>query len=189
MPEATESERDSPPWLVRTERLVLRAPTTRDLAACVAVHCDPEAHRHTPRGPRTEKQAGELLDMLLRDWSEHGIGYWVIEHEDELIGFGGIRHACEDGEPVLNVYYRFLPKAWGKGFAQEMAGAALDYARRALPMVPPSIVTDPDNAAALRLAHRLGFAEHRKRIRDGHLEVILRPAGTRRPSPRHTGAR
>jgi RimJ/RimL family protein N-acetyltransferase len=101
---------------------------------------------------------------MLTDWQTHwardGIGYWAVAlaETDETIGFGGLRHHNLDGHPTLNLFYRFRPEHWGKGYATEMARAALNWADQTTPNRPVVIITDLDNRPSQRVAEKLGFA-------------------------------
>ncbi|WP_073485235.1 GNAT family N-acetyltransferase [Streptoalloteichus hindustanus] len=147
-----------PPEEIRTERLVLRRIGEADLTAMIEVHGDPETNRHNPTGPAGPEEVREHLVAWQRDWARHGIGYWAIEvaTTGEVVGFGGLRLFEFDGRPALNLYYRFRPSAWGRGYATEMARAAVDWAHGVRPE-PVVIRTATTNAAAARVAERLGF--------------------------------
>ncbi|WP_256258121.1 GNAT family N-acetyltransferase [Saccharopolyspora antimicrobica] len=49
-------------------------------------------------------------------------------------------------------------RPWGRGYAQEMAGAAIDRADRAGTDRPVVIMTDRTNEPSQRVARKLGFA-------------------------------
>ncbi|MBF9068723.1 GNAT family N-acetyltransferase [Streptacidiphilus fuscans] len=151
--------------VVRTERLQLFRPTADDLAAVVAVHSDPETNRHNPHGPTPPNACEQWLHAWIEQWEQRGIGYFSVglaDASDEIVGFAGvkfapIRIAGRDEFTAFNLYYRFRPTAWGRGFAAEAAGAALEYARPLHPDVPVYALIRNDNTPSLRLAARLGF--------------------------------
>ncbi|RRO13146.1 N-acetyltransferase [Saccharopolyspora rhizosphaerae] len=138
------------PEEMRTRRLVLRALRRSDVDAFVALSTAAETHPFDPHVRKTPDQALVAFDRFMTSWEPDGIGYWLVRlHGAEgVIGFGGLRPWVEDGEPVLNLAYRFWPQAWGQGYAREMAQAALDWARRHRPDKPVLIVTDEDNGPA-----------------------------------------
>src|SRR5205807_955739 len=112
--------------------------------AVVAIHGDPRANPFPPDKPRSADESHELLRTWLRDWAEHGIGYWAVEtiSTGEVIGFGGLRRTSRDEgdeEEVLNLYFRFQPGSWGRGYASEMATAAVSWAERTHPHDPVEI--------------------------------------------------
>lgn len=160
---------------IRTKRLLLRRIDDADLPAVLRIQADPEANRYNPREP-SEQRNRELVARWQRHWETHGFGYWsVVEAATGvIIGVGGLQTTDHDGEPVLNLYYRFDPESWGQGFAPEMAAAAVSWAEREVPERPVVIVTNVDNAPARRVAEKLGFHEHKRAPHDGVASVFYR---------------
>ncbi|KAA5834355.1 GNAT family N-acetyltransferase [Saccharopolyspora hirsuta] len=145
---------------MRTDRLVLRRVRADDQPAAVAILSDPETHRFNPSGPPSAADAGEMLAQWQADWRRDGIGYWavVLPGAEQVIGFGGLRFHTVGEEPVLNLFYRFSPAHWGRGYASEMARAAVGWAERTQADRPVVIMTDPGNEPSQRVAEKLGFA-------------------------------
>lgn len=147
-----------PDWQ-RTERLLLCLPTTEVADAYFAIHGDPATNVHNPAGalldPRT---AVPILESWQRHWREEGYGYWVVRapEDGEVLGFGGVRPPLPD-EDFLNLYYRFRPTAWGKGYATELGRAALALAAKASPGAPVVALIRPRNQPSIRVAERLGM--------------------------------
>ncbi|XVV02440.1 GNAT family N-acetyltransferase [Actinosynnema sp. CA-248983] len=150
----------SNPEEIRTDRLLLRRVGPGDLRAAIAILSDPETNRHNPSGPPSAAEAADLLAQWQAHWVHEGIGYWAVALPEtgEVIGFGGLRHHELDGERTLNLFYRFRPRHWGRGYAPEMARAAVEWARRERPHRPVVIITDPGNKPSQRVAEKLGFA-------------------------------
>ncbi|WPB81398.1 GNAT family N-acetyltransferase [Archangium violaceum] len=148
-----------------TERLLLRRIQEGDLDAVFAIHADPETSRFDPSGPlRSMDAARELMELWLEDWARHGVGYWVVERLDApgtVVGFSGLRHKQLQGQPVLNLAYRFSPRSWGSGYATEVARVALALARKHIPHIPVVAIIDLENAPSLRVAERLGMRRDR----------------------------
>ncbi|MBM7772663.1 RimJ/RimL family protein N-acetyltransferase [Actinokineospora baliensis] len=145
--------------VIRTERLSLRRVTEADLDLVLAVQGDPETTRFRPSGPADAAECERNLLTWLAHWDEHDFGYWVVEHNGAAVGLGGLQHSEFTGVRYLNLYYRFRPSAWGKGFAPEMGRAAVDWAAEHAPHLPVWIVTTVDNEPARRVADKLGFRE------------------------------
>lgn len=164
------------PAEIRTARLLLRRLTLNDEAAMVDIHTDPETTLHRPAGAETPEQTRRNLDRWMLDWESNAIGYWAVDllETGETIGAGGLTHCLEDGEPVLNLYYRFRPRTWGNGYAAEMARTAVDWARTHRPNRPVSIVTRPSNAPSIRVATKLGFELRAERDLFGFRELLFR---------------
>ncbi|NUT35605.1 MAG: GNAT family N-acetyltransferase [Hamadaea sp.] len=145
-------------WL-RTDRLLLCVPQPGDLADHHAIHADPATNVHNPAGPQTDPAANEhQLAAWSWHWARFGFGYWTVRLAEtgEVIGFGGVRPAMGD-EKGLNLAYRFRPTAWGHGYAQELARAALELARDMAPGEPVVALIVPGNAPSIKVAERLGL--------------------------------
>jgi len=154
--------------VVRTERLTLRRPTAADLDDVHRIHADPRVWRHSPASVHRDRATSErTLDRWLAHWEVHGFGYWLAEHEGAVVGCGGVEVLRDD---VLNVYYRFLPEAWGKGLASELVAAAVS-------LTPPGRLllarVRPGNDPSVRVAGRNGFERRPDLDHDG-FEVYAR---------------
>lgn len=147
-----------PDWQ-RTERLLLCLPTPDVADAYFAIHSDPATNVHNPAGSMLDPRgAAPILESWQRHWREQGYGYWVVRDPatGEVLGFGGVRPPLP-GEDFLNLYYRFRPTAWGKGYATELGRAALGLAAKATPGAPVVALIRPRNEPSIRVAQRLGM--------------------------------
>jgi RimJ/RimL family protein N-acetyltransferase len=150
-----------PPAPIRTERLVLREPETRDRAAFVELFSSPEVGAYIG-GPRPRAE----LERAVPDVPRRRPGLFAVELDAAMIGMVTLdRRAAERpghlrpdaGEAELG--YMFLPQAWGYGYAAEACAAALDWLADALPGEPVVLCTQTANDRSMRLAAKLGFTE------------------------------
>lgn len=161
---------------IKTERLLLRRLREEDRENIVALQADPETNRFNP-DPHTVEGARELFDAWMKQWAEHGFGYLTVSalnDPDEIAGFGGVRYHEWRGERVLNLAYRFWPFTWGKGYATEMAAAAIAWADREIPDVPVIANIMVSNKPSIRVAERLGFKIHTEEEFEGEPSLHLR---------------
>lgn len=176
--------------LTESGRLRLRRPTPADAEGVFAIHGDPRTNLFNPAGPDRDRNASEArLASWLAGWEADGIGYEVVEEADtgSVVGFTGVRHADagewgERPEPVLNLYYRFAPSVWGRGYAAEAVRCVLRRARERRPNRPVVVITRPDNRPSLALAGRLGFAHFRDIEYGGAPSVEYRRLPAARPT-------
>lgn len=143
----------------RTERLLLCLPTTDVADAYFAIHGDPATNVHNPAGTMVDPaMAIPILESWQRHWREAGYGYWVVRAPEDgrVLGFGGVRPPLPD-EDFLNLYYRFRPAAWGKGYATELGRAALALAAKSSPGAPVVALIRPRNEPSIRVVQRLGM--------------------------------
>ncbi|WAL64436.1 GNAT family N-acetyltransferase [Amycolatopsis cynarae] len=153
---------------IRTGRLTLRRLTEDDRETVVEIQTDPRTNRHNPTPPdRVESLA--KFDSWLADWAELGFCYVAVVETatGSFAGVGGLQLRQFDGEEILNLYYRFRPEFWGRGYATEMASAVIAWADRTVPRYPVQISVSLSNTPSLRVAGRLGFQPYRDSVHDG----------------------
>jgi len=140
----------------QTARLLLRPRTAADMEACFAMDRDPEATRFIP-GPWSDPVAHKAFFETHRQRIyPPGMGYWSVLEADGFIG--GIQLAPLDWHgPEIEIGWRFVRTAWGRGYATEAVGSILHYALQTLRVT--EIVADiaPTNIASVRVAQKLGF--------------------------------
>lgn len=144
---------------LETGRLLLRRPEETDRTAAVRLHADPRTNAHNP-GAVTESAADRTFRAFLRHWRAEGFGYWAVTlagQPEEIIGFTGVRLLDVAGQPALNLYYRYDPSAWGRGYATEGAVAAVRQARLHLPELPVVARTTADNLGSQKTALAAGL--------------------------------
>jgi RimJ/RimL family protein N-acetyltransferase len=145
--------------VLQTERLVLRAFDEADLDAFAAMQADAEVMRFLGVGPsagqpRTRAETWASMAGILGQWALRGCGLWAVEREGRFIGRAGILRP--EGWPEPELAYALARDAWGQGFAVEAAGAALAWAREALPGEDIVSFIRAGNLASCRVAMRLG---------------------------------
>ena len=78
-------------------------------------------------GTRTERQLNERIGRWRRHWSDHGYGATLFQDRKTLepIGWGGLQHSTIGIGDRLTVGYVVAPEDWGRGYATEIATAAV----------------------------------------------------------------
>jgi RimJ/RimL family protein N-acetyltransferase len=141
-----------------TDRLVLRTVTLDDAAFYIELVNDPQfiayigqRDIHTLAAARTALREGPMA-ML----AERGHALYVVTLKDggALIGMSGLIKRIS--LPEVDLGYAFLPQFRGHGYALEAARSMLAHAR-ALGLARLMAITDPDNAASIRLLEKLGM--------------------------------
>lgn len=125
-----------------------------------AIHADPQTYRHLPSGRMRERaEAVALVEAWNAHWEEHGFGYAVVRERGggPVLGFTGVKHQRVLDRAVLNVYYRFDPRAWGRGFATEALAAVLGRLANDPDAVPVVARIATNNPASESVVGRLGF--------------------------------
>jgi [ribosomal protein S5]-alanine N-acetyltransferase len=143
---------------LRTERLVLRRPVVEDVAAVWRIHADPLAWAHNPGDAvGTREEAEERFRAWDAHWERNGFGYWTVVRDGATVGFCGIKRMRLGEKPVLNLFYRLDPAAWGAGIATEAATAVVEWAGRNLEGETLIARVRPANEGSLRVVEKAGL--------------------------------
>lgn len=162
-----------------TERLLLRRPVETDLDAVYEIHSDLVTNRFNPAGPDPDMAASrQRLHEWLEHWDQYGFGYWAVRsvQDETILGFCGVRHGSWLEQPILNLYYRFGPAAWGRGVATEAARQAVTFGGKYFPGVPVLARTKADNIPSQRTAIAAGLTRRPDLDRNdgtGHAVILI----------------
>jgi ribosomal-protein-alanine N-acetyltransferase len=152
---------------LRTSRLVLRRPVVGDLEAVWRIHADPLACAHNPGDAiETRAEAEERFRGWDAHWERNGFGYWTVVRDGQVVGFCGIKRMELGARPVLNLFYRLDPAAWGGGIATEAATAVVAWADENPHGETLIARVRPGNAASLKVAEKAGLR------RDPELDTV-----------------
>ena len=148
--------------VLRTERLTLRPLVPGDAEAYATMRFHPEVAKWLPpaQGDPVES-ALATIGRFDTGWRDRGHAPWGVFHDDRLIGHGGLNHVPEFGE--TEVLWALHPDVWSKGYATEVATAALAYGFGTLGLELIFAITLEDNAASQAVMKRIGLT-YRKRV-------------------------
>ncbi len=138
-----------------TERLILRAPATADFEPWAAFHADEATMRHLG-GVQPRSVAWRGLCTMAGAWQLFGFAMFSVIERTSGRWIGRIGPWRPDGWPGNEIAWGVLPEFAGKGFAQEAAVAAIDYAVDVLRWDDVMHCIAPLNAPSIALARRLG---------------------------------
>lgn len=156
---------------ITTNRLVLRAFVQRDLDAYAPIVADPEVTKYLGDGHTLSRdEAWRQMAVILGHWTLFGYGLWAVEERATGALMGRIGCQQPEGWPGFELAYTLGRAYWGRGYAREGAGAALDYARRVLGRTTIISVIRPANVGSIRVAQSLGATL------DGEMEFFGGPA-------------
>ena len=145
--------------ILETERLLLRLFDVGDAAFMLKLVNDPDWLRYIgDRKVYTLESAEQyLLHGSLRSYETHGFGFYAValRETNDLIGTCGF--AQRDFLDTPDFGFAFLPEYTRKGYAFEIAEAALEYARTGLKIRSLSAITLPENIRSVHLLKKLGF--------------------------------
>ncbi len=143
-----------------TERLILTPPAAADLDALHELHADAAVWAHFPSGRHVDRAQTESLVQRWRDgWLANGLDVWVARTRaaGEVGAFVGVGGCSLREDFGWNLYYRLCPRAWGKGYAQEIVAAGRTAAARVRPDLPVIAYLLEHNTRSKRAAERAGL--------------------------------
>jgi len=138
--------------VLRTARLVLRAPRLEDFEHLAAFHASPRACWEG--GTKSRKEAWNIWAGDVASWLLRGYGAFSVEMDGAFVGEVGLYHP--DHFPGPEFGWMVTPEAEGRGIAHEAAAAALDWVRRSFAWPYVTSIIDPGNRRSIALGLRLG---------------------------------
>jgi ribosomal-protein-alanine N-acetyltransferase len=149
--------------VIETDRLVLRDLEPEDENALAAMFADEEVMRWIGAGGVLGGDvARRVIERERGHYAERGWGEWATTERDSgrMIGLCGlILWPDIEGREELEVAYILAHDTWGRGYATEAAAAVRDVGRTIRPDLISVIY--PDNAASIRVAHKIGMTHER----------------------------
>ena len=144
---------------IRTARLTLRPWRETDRPAFAALNADPEVAADLG-GPLSRAASDAKLDRYRSTFERHGFSRLAIEDARQaFVGYSGIVPA-RPGHPLgphIEIGWRLVRTAWGKGYATEAACAVLQDAFGRLGVREVLAYTAADNARSQAVMARLGM--------------------------------
>jgi len=122
---------------------------------------DPEVTKFIP-GPWADPERHEAFvrERIEADFGP-GLGYWSVferEHSDRFLGW--VFLIPYDGVgPDIEIGWRFVREAWGKGYATEAAKPVLEHAFQTVGLHRVVADIDPRNDGSIRVATKIGMTE------------------------------
>jgi RimJ/RimL family protein N-acetyltransferase len=163
-------------YLIGTDRLVLRDLEPRDEDTLAAMLADEEVMRWIGAGgAQVGDVARRVIERERGHYAERGWGEWATTERDSgrMIGLCGlILWPDIEGREELEVSYILARDAWGRGYATEAAAAVRDVGRTIRPDLVSLIY--PDNAASIRVAHKIGMTYEKDVDFQGHQVGLYR---------------
>lgn len=108
----------------------------------------------TPRAFTYEETGQWIKNHIgidIAPWSIH------LKGNGEVIGWGGIAYCADDAQPQAELLYPFKRKHLGKGYATELAAAAIAYGFSLDRITFIEATTDQGNAPSVRVVEKVGM--------------------------------
>ena len=120
-------------------------------------------------GPWTPGGVEAWARGMAARWTGDGVGKWMAHDrmDGTLVGRGGLSQTSLNGQTVLDVGWAVRDGLTGRGYAVEIARAALEWAATFFPELPVVAFTEVHNLASLAVMRRLGLPESGIIYREG----------------------
>lgn len=144
---------------LETERLILRPFRQTDLDAYAALNSDPDVMRYYP-SPYTREQSQASIDRCTASWERHGYGFSAVTDKDDVfLGLCGLSLFQSDLSftPVVEIGWRFVTSAWGRGLASEAAKAWLKFGFQNIGLEEIVAFTAIPNRPSQKVMERIGM--------------------------------
>ena len=147
--------------MIETDRLYYRPTRLADAEALFAFLGDREAMRFTHVQPSLRACRRHIAGYE-HQRARIGCAPWTISEKPggSIVGWGGLYEDPFDRGWGIELGYHFMPSAWGRGYATELAMLCLQVARQ-LRLDLLTAFAHPDNAASRRVLEKAGFTVER----------------------------
>ena len=167
---------------LETSRLRLRAYRIEEFELYAAMWSEPAVVRYIGGSPMSREAAWIRFLRQIGLWHYLGFGFFAIEDKatGAFIGEGGFhelhRALSPTIEGTMEAGWGLVGEMQGRGLAEEAMRAASVWADQHWPEKRMTCIIYPDNAASLRVAHKLGFDKiARSTYHDSPVVVLERP--------------
>lgn len=146
--------------ILQTQRLFLRQFSNNETDALLLLNLNsrPEVLRYLHEPVLVDvAHAKEILNNIILPQYEDNLGRWAVhlKANNEFIGWCGLKYRPERDE--IDLGYRFLPAAWGNGYATESAKACLQYGFETLKLEKINACAHVENTASLAILKKIGM--------------------------------
>jgi RimJ/RimL family protein N-acetyltransferase len=149
-----------------SERLNLRPWADADAPSLASMNADPEV-MHDQGGPISRAESDRRLDRFKAAFEQHGFTRWALECRTtgSFLGYAGLMPVGRSHPlgPPVEIGWRLVREAWGRGLATEAAKEALSDAFSRLQFEEIFAYTSKENVRSQAIMERLGLrrCEHR----------------------------
>ncbi|RSC92302.1 GNAT family N-acetyltransferase [Tenacibaculum singaporense] len=147
----------SPFPILHTQRLVLRKLIDSDKETLFKIRSNAIVNKFIDRQvPKSISEIEDFIKLIEKLVSKNEGIYWLIEHNNKVIGSIGLRHFNDDFS-YAEVGYELHPDAHGKGFMSEALKKVLQFGFNSLNLNEIEAYTHKHNKDSINLLKRFNF--------------------------------
>ncbi len=150
---------------LETQRLRLRALRLDDFESVHAMWCEPLFYKHILGRASTHEESWKGIFNATGHWKLLGYGVWALEEKNSgnFSGQLGFLNYKRDIVPSLGetpeLGWVLNTASHNKGYATEALNAIVAWGDKNLQQRTTCCIIDPENAASIRVADKLGYKE------------------------------
>ena len=160
---------------IETARLLIRQFTLDDAEAYWPLVSSPEILRYLGEPALTSiREVRELIEARpLQDYRLQGYGRMacIDKSSGRMLGFSGLKYLAALNE--TDIGYRFIPEAWGKGYATESATAIITRQATEFDLHRIIGLVEPENEGSVNVLKKLGLGFERRLVDPAHAGLDL----------------
>ncbi len=152
--------------ILSTPRFILREMQENDLPFLEKIFDEAAAMTFFTKDQKREK-AKIWIAHMLKSYNENSFGMWLcfFKESKEFVGQCGLMKNEIDGKEEIELGYSVLRKFWNRGYAAEMAKAALDFGFANLKLTRIVSVIEKENIASIHVSKKIGMNKERQILR------------------------
>lgn len=146
--------------ILTTDRLLVREITVDDIDRLYEIYAEPSITEYMEGLYEEREKEVEFVQSYIDNmYAFYNYGMWGVCEKDtgRLIGRAGLSNREFCGRVFLELGYIIAKDYQRQGYATEVCGAIIEYARTVLMAEALICLIKPDNIASKRLAIKLGF--------------------------------
>ncbi len=168
------------PWtVIETGRCLLREQTLGDLDAMYQIYQGRSIAKYIePLHEDREKEEEYTKAYIQNMYAFYGYGMWaaVEKATGRIIGKAGLNNRELHGKPSLELGYLIGEAYQGQGFATELCGGILQFAKEATEFEEIHCLIEKGNEISVHLAEKLGFRwQERLKIQGRDMQRYTKP--------------
>lgn len=163
------------PWeILETERLLVRETTVQDTDWFYQIYAEPSVTDYMENLPADRDEEIAYMESYIKTvYAFYGYGMWTVLKKDsgEIIGRAGI--SWREGYQLPELGFVIGVPWQRQGYAFEVCGAILRYAKEELEMTRVQALVKPGNEKSVKLCEKLGFARNGETQAEGAVHLIF----------------
>ncbi|RAX01421.1 MULTISPECIES: GNAT family N-acetyltransferase [unclassified Photorhabdus] len=149
--------------VLETDRLIMRAWREEDRLPFCYLNSNVEVMEYFPT-TLTAEQSNTMVDRIIQRFEQQGgWGLWAVELKEtgDFIGFVGLNIPIAElpFSPCVEIAWRLNKPFWGRGYANEAARKALNFAFTQLKLEEIVAFTTISNLRSQKVMERLGMVK------------------------------